>query len=150
MPVLNLEEAKTRKAPRSKNHPAVISEHVDESLAPPSAQSPSSTPPLSSAHAGLNITALRAELDSYFEIVKSFRELNTDEVLLHIAGMSGRVAEIRTQLVRTERYGATAGGQSFRTKEIDPFLELLNLQFKIFSRLLSAQTLDYEMSKGGV
>ena len=50
---------------------------------------------------------------------------------------------IRTKIVRTEnkRYS------SFRTKEIEPFITECQFQFKVYSRMHSVTSLEWEMVK---
>jgi hypothetical protein len=64
---------------------------------------------------------------------------------MHLSSFSARMSEIRSQIIRS------AGGkaeESFRTKEVDPFLNECQFQFKIWSRLITYAQFDWETSRG--
>lgn len=87
---------------------------------------------------------LRAELDSYYSIVVQYAEMEPDQVLISVSGISGRLMEIRAHLHRS----GSARAQKLRTTEIEPLLQHLDSQFRIHSRLLSARELDFRLSGG--
>jgi hypothetical protein len=86
----------------------------------------------------------REELDSFYGTMQTFPSLRIDEILVTLSSFSARMNYIRTQIVRSEN--RMMG--SFRTKEIDPFIEECDRQFKIFSRLMSLQSMEYDMLRG--
>lgn len=97
------------------------------------------------------ITTLRAELDRYVAELRDFSGylkhgagLEPDEVLLRLSSFHARASEIRQHITRNE----TRRANGFRTKELDPFLEACEFQFKVWSRLLSVRQLDWDMARG--
>ena len=89
------------------------------------------------------LSSWRAELDEYYNMMGQFESSNIDEIMRAIASMTSRVSQIRSTVVRNENRQT----QSFRTREIDPFIEECDRQFKIWSRILSIHGMDWEMSK---
>lgn len=71
--------------------------------------------------------------------------MDVGEILRALAAMSGRASEVRCHLMRTE----SRRGQGFRTRELDPFIEELDRQFKIWSRYHAVLQQEWDMSKGG-
>jgi hypothetical protein len=65
-----------------------------------------------------------------------------DEIFVRLAGMSARLSEIRFQVVRSDQRVL----QAFRTREIDPFLEEVDRQFKIFSRIQTVKEWELKMA----
>lgn len=92
----------------------------------------------------LGVPELQAELDGYLRTMQEFAGWEPDAVLLTLSSMAARMLEVRTRMVRDNGQRATA----FRTKEIDPFLEQCDFQFKIHSRLLAAHELEFKMMGG--
>ncbi len=86
----------------------------------------------------------REELDTFYQSMREFPLMEIGEVLLSLSSFSARMNGIRSQIVRSE----SRLMNSFRTKEIDPFIEECDRQFKIHSRLMSVHSLDWEMSRG--
>lgn len=84
----------------------------------------------------------RNELDEYYSVFRAFPTMSHDEILVRLASYSARASEIRSTLVRNENRAYTA----FRTKEIDPFLTECDRQFKIWSRILSVRSFEFELS----
>lgn len=93
-----------------------------------------------------NLDRLRDELDGYFATMQKFEALDPVEVMFLISAMSARVAELRSHMVRQESRSANA----FRTKELEPFLEECERQFKIHSRIQSMRDMEFRMSGGQV
>lgn len=90
------------------------------------------------------VRAWRSELDSYFARMKDFSVIEPDEVFRELSAMSARVSEIRGYLVRSQ----TRLANTFRTQEIDFFLQECDRQFKLYSRIMAIRTLDWEISRG--
>lgn len=93
----------------------------------------------------LIIQEFRNELDGYYQMVASFAAVEPDQVLLMISSIGARLIYIRAQLQRSNSQRATR----FRTTEIDPMLDHLDMQMRVHSRLISMRTLDWEMSGKG-
>lgn len=86
------------------------------------------------------------------EILGFIEEMKTWEqggecrtVLKRIGGMSARAFEIRIRLIRRPERWA----QTFRTQEVDPFLEHCKFQKDIWSRIFETMKSDYEIMRRG-
>ena len=88
--------------------------------------------------------AVREELAGYYLEMESFREMQPKDILMRISSWSARVNHIRMHLIKIEDRSLAI----LRTKTIDPFLSECQFQFKVWSRLLSAEQLEWEQSKG--
>lgn len=89
----------------------------------------------------------RTELAGFFTLIKAFRNTDLVEILMNIAAMSGRASEIRNQVMEgsgSQRMNA------FRTKQLDPFLDEVDRQFRVWSRVQAVRTMEWDMSKGGM
>ena len=86
----------------------------------------------------------RMEIDEYFSGMHQFSVLEPDEIFMRLSSYSSRVSAIRSVVVRMENRQYTA----FRTKELDPFLEECDRQFKFWSRIQSVRTLEWEITRG--
>lgn len=100
--------------------------------------------PLPINHGAEDVSAWRNEFDSYYQQMHLFREMEIDEILMALSAFSARASEIRSQLVRVDTRLHTA----FRTKEVDPFLEEVDRQFKLWSRVQSVRDMDFRLSGG--
>lgn len=85
----------------------------------------------------------RSELDAFYTRMGEFPGLQIDEILITLSSFSARMNFIRTQIVRSEN--RMMG--SFRTKEIDPFIDECDRQFRIWSRMMSMQKFEYDMTR---
>ncbi len=92
------------------------------------------------------LAALRAEVDEYFSLMKRFHEMEPDEIFMKLSSITARAAEIRIALVRRESRRCTA----LRTKEIDPLIEQVDRQFRMWSRILAVKEIDVRLSGGQV
>lgn len=88
----------------------------------------------------------QVELSEFYTKVSDFHRQDSASVLRIISGIAGRCTEIRADLHRN----GSARANKFRTSEVDPLLDALDLQFKIHSRLIAVNQMDWDMSKGGV
>lgn len=89
---------------------------------------------------------LRSEIRGYLRMMQAFPTQDPDQVLLQISGFHARAAEIRSYLVSNESRLA----QALRTKEVEPFLDHCDFQFRIHSRLQSIREMDFKISGGQV
>lgn len=96
--------------------------------------------------AGSGLQALQQELAGYLRSMQEFPSWDTDEVMRALSAMAARAAEIRLFCVRDN--GAKAN--AFRTKEIDPFLDQCDFQFKVHSRIQSVREMEFRMAGGQV
>lgn len=87
------------------------------------------------------ILGWQQELDEYFTEMKELHGYEPDQVFMRLAGWSARASEIRSQLVRAEGRRA----QAFRTREIEPFLDEIDRQFRLHSRVQSVREWDLKL-----
>ena len=92
------------------------------------------------------VAYVRAELDEYYLAMQRFGELEPDQIFMALSAYSARMGELRLQLVRRDSRRCT----SLRCKEVDPFIEECDRQFKIWSRIVATRTMDWEMTKGQI
>src|SRR4051812_39893942 len=85
-----------------------------------------------------HIDAVRHELDGYYGEMKDFAGCEPDEIFMKLAGWSARASEIRSQLVRQEGRRA----QALRTREVEPFLDEIDRQFRLHSRVQAVREWD--------
>lgn len=86
----------------------------------------------------------RSELDSYYSEMRKFESMDPVEVFLRLSAFSARASEIRSVIVRSENRRHT----SFRTQEIDPFIDECDRQFKLHSRIQSTREMEFRISGG--
>lgn len=91
------------------------------------------------------VASYQAELDDMRAQVADFPNMDIGEVLVHLAGIAGRLAEVRAQLYRRNSQRCAA----LRTREVDPLREDLDFQFKVHSRRLSLLEWELKLSSGG-
>lgn len=84
----------------------------------------------------------REEMDGYYQLMRSFGEMELDEIYASLAGMTSRMSEIRTLLVRLQ----TRPANGFRTQEVDPFLNECDRQFKYFSRCQTVREFEAQLN----
>jgi hypothetical protein len=92
------------------------------------------------------LTTYLPELDQMRVTIMSFRDMDPSDVLSEISGISGRLAEMRAILQRSNSQRCTA----LRTREVDPLREELDLQFRVWSRKIALMEWELRMSGGGI
>jgi hypothetical protein len=92
------------------------------------------------------VAAYMAELDAMRADITDFPNHDPSDILARIAGIAGRLSEIRASLYRSNSQRCTA----LRTREVDPLREDLDLQFRVWSRKIALLEFDLKMSSGGV
>ncbi len=90
------------------------------------------------------IDQLEDEVDHYLEKMQEFCDMQPDEVFLLLSAYTARATEIKIQLNRSDKARAT----SFRNRQIEPFLEECERQFKYHSRIQTTRELDFRISGG--
>lgn len=103
-----------------------------------------SAPP--DAHDRDMVVGFMAELDAMRATITDFPKQDPSDILAGIAGIAGRLSEIRAQLYRSNSNRCTA----LRTREVDPLREDLDLQFRVWSRKIALLEWELKMSTGGV
>lgn len=92
------------------------------------------------------VTAARAVLDQHYEKLKSFNQDDIVGALATLAASTAWASELRGRIQRHESRRLT----SFRTKELDPFIEECDRQFKLWSRVHSVRSMEWDNARGGV
>lgn len=94
----------------------------------------------------LAIGHLQSEVDSWYAEMRAFEGMDPSDIFMRLAAFSARASEIRTQVQRTDNRRLTA----FRTKELDPFLQACEFQFKVWSRVHAVRDMEFRLSGGAV
>ncbi len=89
------------------------------------------------------IRGFQDELDSYYASMRAFSDRDVVDIFQAVAAFSARACEIRSGLVRHESRRAAA----FRTRELEPFLEACDFQFRVFSRIQAVRTMEADLSR---
>lgn len=84
------------------------------------------------------------ELIVYFQVMKDFRNMDAEEIFLSLSAFSARASEMRSMLVRD----TSKRSQSFRTQEVDPFIEECDRQFKFHSRAQAIREMEVRIAGG--
>ena len=92
----------------------------------------------------VDVVAWGDELLGYLEEMQQFADDDPAEVLMKLSAFSSRASYMRIAVARAESRPLIA----FRTKQIEPFIEEAKYQFNVWSRLISVQRNEWEMSKG--
>lgn len=95
---------------------------------------------------GGSVDDVRAEVDDAYADMKTFHNLNPDEVMRMAGGHSARLSEVRVLIMRVEDFARE--WKSVRTREVEPTIEELKNQYLIASRLHSVRELDWKMEAG--
>lgn len=82
------------------------------------------------------------ELDGYFEQMENFREEEPDVIFADLSAWTARASHMRSIINRNE----SRTHQNFRIKQIDPFISECDRQFKVWSRVFSVQSMDFNMN----
>lgn len=95
---------------------------------------------------GGSIDTVRKEIDDAFADMKTFYQLEPDQIMRMAGGHSARLSEIRVRIQRIEDWQRE--WRNVRTREIEPAIEELERQYTIASRLHSVRELDFKMESG--
>lgn len=95
---------------------------------------------------GALIGVYTPELDQMRATVIEFPNMDPADVLMALSGISGRLAEMRAQLMRADSKRCTA----LRTREVDPLRDELDLQFRIHSRRIALMEWEMRLQGGAV
>jgi hypothetical protein len=85
------------------------------------------------------------EIQGYLEEMCLFKTMDPLEIMKLLSSYSARASFIRNQLVRSTNKQA----ETFRIKEIDPFLTEVDRQFKVWSRIAAVIATEWDISRGG-
>lgn len=91
------------------------------------------------------IEVYRKEINGYLEQMLDFKTLQPLEVIMLIGGYSARATWMRARLIRS----GSKIADTFRIKEIDPFLTEVDRQFKVWSRVVAILDSEIKHSSRG-
>lgn len=103
-----------------------------------------STKSLSDPTIDEQIENARETLIDYVDQMRNFKKLDSQDVFLKLSEFSATATYFRSTICKREDRKKAA----FRTHDIEPFIAEVERQFKIWSRLVSSQNLDWEMTRG--
>lgn len=88
------------------------------------------------------IRALQGELDAYYVQMRGFQREDVTDIFMALAAFTARASEVRSHLSRqfSKRI------DSFRTKELDPFIDECDRQFRVWSRMQSVRQMEADLS----
>lgn len=92
----------------------------------------------------MDIESMRLELDVWYQQMSEFSAYD-DDIFVKLAGFTARASGLRSQIMRVPESRLLT---NFRTKELDPFIEECDRQFRLWSRNHAVQVQEWEMSKG--
>lgn len=90
------------------------------------------------------LAGFQREVDEWYATMKTFAGMDPPEVLLNLSSWHARALEMRSNIMRSGSNRANG----FRTKELDPFLEGCEFQFRVHSRLLTIRQHEWDLAKG--
>lgn len=91
-----------------------------------------------------DLSSWQQEFDGYWAEIQKFHSLDPAEIFLRLSALNARASEIRSLITRTDNRRLNA----FRTREVEPFLEALEFQFKCHSRLVTFREQELRLSGG--
>lgn len=88
---------------------------------------------------------IREEIDGYYRVMKTFADPATDpqDVYLYLSGWTSRMSELKGQLHRTD----SAIASQLRIREIEPFIDECERQFRYHSRRMSAWEAEAKLQR---
>jgi hypothetical protein len=92
----------------------------------------------------VDLDAIRKEFSGYYSRLIELKDLPPREILESLSAFTARAFQVRSEIIRLNERDWT----NFRTKELDPFVEECDRQFKIWSRIISQDKLDWDMTRG--
>lgn len=87
---------------------------------------------------------IESELDMIASSIRTFHRIQPDQVLRYCAGYTARLTELRVLLHRQE--AVSRQYTRLRTMQVDKFVEELDRQFKVASRLVEVMRQDLALS----
>ncbi len=82
------------------------------------------------------------EIDEYYEVLKQLNQMDVADVFRTLSAYSARASELRTRLSRVD----TKKAQSFRTREVEPFIEEIDRQYRYQSRNLTVMEIEMRLA----
>ena len=89
------------------------------------------------------VATWRGELQSYLLEIQTFKNAPISEIFEKLSAWSGRAYYIRGKVIRS----TNSSVKTFRTQEVDYFIQACDTQFKIWSRSHTAMKDEWEMSR---
>ena len=91
----------------------------------------------------LTINDFREELDEFFTEIGRFYQMDEVSILQRLAAYSARMSYVRSLIMRQREVRELT---NFRTRELDPFLEEVDRQFRIWSRIITIKQREYDQA----
>lgn len=90
------------------------------------------------------IAVVRQEIADYYRTMCRFGQMEPTEVFLYLSAWAARASEVRSLLNDIDSRLCN----TFRTKQIDPFLDACDMQFKLHSRIQAVRDMEFKLSGG--
>ena len=87
---------------------------------------------------------LHNELADYYSEMREFSRLDSVEIFERLSAWTARASEIRNEIVQDE----SRRSNNFRTKQIEPFIDECDRQFRYHSRITAIHELDAKLAGG--
>jgi hypothetical protein len=90
--------------------------------------------------------SLQEEIDGYYDIMKSFSSevMEPTDIFMYLSAWTARMSEIKGQLWRGND---NADASQFRIREVEPFIQECERQFKYHSRRFSGMEFDAKLQR---
>jgi hypothetical protein len=87
---------------------------------------------------------VRDELSHYYQEMKKFNEMESEDVFRSLSAYSARASEVRGFLNQLD----SRRSQALRTREIEPFIDECDRQFRVHSRIVAIRESDIRLAGG--
>lgn len=86
---------------------------------------------------------LQEEIDSYYELMRKFEseDMHPNDVFMYLSAWTARMSEVKGQLWRSN----SAETSQIRIREVEPFIQECERQFKYHSRRFSGMEFDAKL-----
>jgi hypothetical protein len=91
----------------------------------------------------LTIQDFRNELDDFYKEIALFYQMDSVAILQRIAAYTARMSYVRALIMRQREVRELT---NFRIKELDPFLEEVDRQFRVWSRIVTIQQREFDQT----
>ena len=91
-----------------------------------------------------DIASYLEELRGFFAEMKQLTSMDPTMAFMKLSAFSARASEIRSIIMEVQ----SKQGESFRLRQIDPFINECDRQFKVHSRIQAIRQQEWDMSKG--
>lgn len=89
-----------------------------------------------------DVDVWREELRGYLHSMQKFHQETPDQIFMKLSAYTARASEIRSYAFDNDTRSMTA----FRTKQVDPFIDECDRQFRLWSRVVSVQQTEIDLA----